>query len=99
MSGQKDVLQRLKTALARSEGQIMPEYGPSESPLGRRNEAKRVLLRDAIVEIERLRAIIAEDERLELERVAKEFRMTDPRVRVSVPLCRQVGVAWSEVPP
>lgn len=94
MSGQKDVLQRLKTALARSAGGVTPGWGGSDSPLSRRNEAKRALLRDGIAEIERLRAERdAPDIQVGIEQ-AKRLPPLPP-----TPLCRQIGVAWSEVPP
>ena len=56
-----DVLARLKTALARSCGGVedgLPfARAILETSLMRRNRLKRLLLRDAIAEIERLRAV------------------------------------------
>lgn len=54
-----DVLARLRTALKRSSSQVSSMWGPSDTALGRRNEAKRALFRGAIAEIERLRAQVA----------------------------------------
>lgn len=96
MSEKPDVLvelRRLRGIHRRALTQSAP-YGSAT-----KNRARIDAFDAAIAEIERLRAIIAEDDRLELERVAEEFRMTGPRVRVSVPLCQQIGVAWAEVPP
>lgn len=88
MSKEKDILARLRTALARSAGNAIKEHPPWRGPsvLSRRNEAKRGLLRDAITEIERLRAANASLAAAATARPMPAPVWTGPSV-------------WSDVPP